>query len=89
MSRFFDLVSQPAREMGMMDAARATPAAVERRSQLIKLDSNENPFGPSPRAIDAMRSALATAAITAASPKFNASSTALRSCNSLAFFRKL
>ena len=61
MSRFFDLVSQPAREMGMMDAARATPAAVERRSQLIKLDSNENPFGPSPRAIDAMRSALATA----------------------------
>src|ERR1700677_602269 len=61
MSRFFDLVSQPAREMGMMDAARATPPAVERRSQLIKLDSNENPFGPSPRAIDAMRSALATA----------------------------
>jgi histidinol-phosphate aminotransferase len=31
---------------------------LDRRSQLIKLDSNENPFGPSVRAIDAMRSAL-------------------------------
>lgn len=30
-------------------------------SRLIHLDSNENPFGPSPRAIEAMRSALATA----------------------------
>ncbi|MGA8269981.1 MAG: histidinol-phosphate transaminase [Candidatus Sulfotelmatobacter sp.] len=67
MSRFFDLVSQPAREMGMMDAAGATPAAVEmmtmtaRRAQIIKLDSNENPFGPSLRAIDAMKNALASA----------------------------
>src|ERR1700678_1319722 len=67
MSRFFDLVSQPAREMGRMDAAGATPAAVKmmtmtaRRAQNIKLDSNENPFGPSPRAIDAMKNALATA----------------------------
>ena len=34
---------------------------LEHRSQLIKLDSNENPFGPSPRAIDAMRSALSSA----------------------------
>ncbi len=34
---------------------------MERRAQLIKLDSNENPFGPSPRAIDAMRRAIATA----------------------------
>src|SRR5271156_229465 len=64
MSRFFDLVSQPAREMGTMDAAGATPAAVEttaQRAQIIKLDSNENPFGPSPRAVDAMKSALAAA----------------------------
>ena len=61
MSCFFDLVSQPAREMGMRDVAGATPAAVERRSQHIRLDSNENPFGPSPRAIAAMKSALATA----------------------------
>ena len=57
MSRFFDLVSKPAREM---DAYSPMPSSVlESRAQLIKLDSNENPFGPSPRALDAMRVALA------------------------------
>jgi histidinol-phosphate aminotransferase len=61
MSRFFDLVSKPARDMGTTTPSSATPAAIERRSQLIKLDSNENPFGPSARAIDAVRSALSTA----------------------------
>jgi histidinol-phosphate aminotransferase len=61
MSRFFDLVSQPARNLGRMNAPSTTPEALERRSQLIKLDSNENPFGPSPRAVEAMRSALGTA----------------------------
>jgi len=61
MSRFFDLVSKPARDMGRTNASRATPAAQERRSRLIKLDSNENPFGPSGRAIEAMRSALSAA----------------------------
>ncbi|MGO9168519.1 MAG: hypothetical protein ACLP56_16770, partial [Candidatus Sulfotelmatobacter sp.] len=61
MSRFFDLVSKPARDMGATSAPSATPAALERRSQLIKLDSNESPFGPSMRAMDAMRSAMAAA----------------------------
>jgi histidinol-phosphate aminotransferase len=61
MSRFFDLVSQTARNMGRMNAPSMTPAALERRSRLIKLDSNENPFGPSARAVEAMRSALGTA----------------------------
>jgi histidinol-phosphate aminotransferase len=61
MSRFFDLVSKPARDMGATNAPSTTPAALERRSRLIKLDSNENPFGPSARALDAMRSALSTA----------------------------
>jgi len=61
MSRFFDLVSKPARDLGSTNAPSTTLAALERRSQLIKLDSNESPFGPSMRAIDAMRSALATA----------------------------
>jgi len=63
MSRFFDLVSTPARNMGATTtpAPSPTPAAIERRSQLIKLDSNENPFGPSARAIDAMRTALGAA----------------------------
>jgi histidinol-phosphate aminotransferase len=59
MSRFFDLVSKTARDMGTTNAPSTTPAALERRSRLIKLDSNENPFGPSPRALDAMKSALA------------------------------
>jgi histidinol-phosphate aminotransferase len=65
MSRFFDLVSKPARDMGTTSVPGATPAALERRSPLlnplVKLDSNENPFGPSPHAIDAMRSALSAA----------------------------
>jgi histidinol-phosphate aminotransferase len=60
MSRFFDLVSKPARDMGTSSAPSATPAVLERRSRLIKLDSNENPFGPSARALDAMRGALST-----------------------------
>jgi histidinol-phosphate aminotransferase len=61
MSRFFDLVSKPARDMGSTKVPGATPAALERRSQLIKLDSNENPFGPSSRATDAMRGAMSAA----------------------------
>jgi histidinol-phosphate aminotransferase len=61
MSRFFDLVSTAARHMGRMNAPSATPAALERRSRLIKLDSNENPFGPSALALEAIRSALGTA----------------------------
>jgi histidinol-phosphate aminotransferase len=61
MSRFFDIVSKPARNLGRINRPNTTPAALELRSQLIKLDSNENPFGPSPRAVEAMRSALETA----------------------------
>jgi len=58
MSRFFDIVSHPARILGTMNAPGRTPAALEQRSRLIKLDSNENPFGPSERAVEAMRGAL-------------------------------
>lgn len=62
MSRFFDLVSKPAREMGdYVPNASARPGATERQPRLIKLDSNENPFGPSPRAIEAMRLAMTSA----------------------------
>ena len=60
MSRFFDLVSKPARDLGTTKLPSSTPALVERRSHLIELDSNENPFGPSPRAMDAMRTVLST-----------------------------
>lgn len=59
MSRFFDLVSKPAREMGGYAAPRQGPADTQPR--IIRLDSNENPYGPSPRAAEAMRRALGQA----------------------------
>jgi histidinol-phosphate aminotransferase len=58
MSRFFDLVAKPAREMGTANVSFV--ARPGEQHPLIKLDSNENPFGPSPRALDAMRGALGT-----------------------------
>jgi len=58
MSRFFDMVSKPARDMGSETFAGAMR---ERGPQFIKLDSNESPFGPSERAIEAMREALKAA----------------------------
>ena len=58
MSRFFNVISNAARNLGAMNASSATPDVLERRSRLIKLDSNENPFGPSARAVDAMRKVL-------------------------------
>jgi histidinol-phosphate aminotransferase len=51
------LVSKPAREMSYSLPSQPARRVVEQQS-LIKLDSNENPFGPSPRALDAMRDAL-------------------------------
>ena len=61
MSRFFDLVSKPAREMsGFLPGPSAKRAPAETQPRLIKLDSNENPFGPSPRAMEAMQAALAS-----------------------------
>ncbi|HTC46718.1 MAG TPA: histidinol-phosphate transaminase [Candidatus Aquilonibacter sp.] len=61
MSRFFDLVSKPARDMGAANAPGTSTAAQVKRSPLIKLDSNESPFGPSVHALDAMRSAMNSA----------------------------
>src|SRR5271154_7075974 len=62
MSRFFDLVSKPAREMGSyLPGPPPRPISVAAQPRLIKLDSNENPFGPSPRALEAMRAALPAA----------------------------
>ena len=37
------------------------PVPDERQPQIIRLDSNENPFGPSPHAIEAMQSAVLSA----------------------------
>ena|SRR5579859_857523 len=62
MSRFFDLVSKPVRDMGSYSPTpppRVAPPQTQPR--LIRLDSNENPYGPSPRAVEAMRVALAAA----------------------------
>jgi histidinol-phosphate aminotransferase len=62
MSRFSDLVSKPAREIGNYSpdsSKEATRAGTAPR--LIRLDSNENPFGPSPLAIEAMRARLSGA----------------------------
>src|SRR5271169_3428006 len=61
MSRFLDLVSRPAREMGGFLTVPSPRRASVDSKRLIKLDSNENPFGPSPRALEAMRAALAAA----------------------------
>ena len=60
MSRFYDLVSKPVRELrGYVPNYAAGGNSVALESRLIHLDSNENPFGPSPRALEAMRAVLA------------------------------
>jgi len=44
----------------MGDYLPSVPVApVESQPRLVRLDSNENPFGPSPRALEAMRAAMA------------------------------
>jgi len=53
MTRFSDLVTKSARRPKSPPDARANTSA-----QVIKLDSNENPFGPSPLAVEGMRAAL-------------------------------
>jgi len=59
MSRYSDLVTQAAREMVSFPPTPSNPA--QDGSPLIKLDSNENPFGPSPLALDAIRKAASRA----------------------------
>jgi len=62
MSRFFELVSKPARDMAScLPTPFPSRAFPETQPPLVKLDSNENPFGPSSLAIEAMRSAIAAA----------------------------
>jgi histidinol-phosphate aminotransferase len=56
MSRFSDLVTPAARETKI--AAPDRPAGTPSPTEIIRLDSNENPFGPSPRAIEAIKRAL-------------------------------
>jgi histidinol-phosphate aminotransferase len=56
MTRFSDLITKQAREMGCY-----APSTTALEPGIIRLDSNENPLGPSPRALEAMRRALADA----------------------------
>src|SRR5580692_8165763 len=60
MTRFSDLLSPGARELTRSSPPRPR-VQPDQQSQprLIRLDSNENPLGPSPLAIAAIRSALA------------------------------
>jgi histidinol-phosphate aminotransferase len=60
MSRFFDLVSKPGRGPHNLPANSRKPATDD-RPRIISLDSNENPYGPSPRAIQAIQSVIASA----------------------------
>jgi histidinol-phosphate aminotransferase len=59
MSRFYDIVSRPARIMSK-SLPSAPPASPENHTRLIRLDSNENPFGPSPTAIGALRNMISS-----------------------------
>jgi len=62
MSRFFELLSKPAREMAsFLPEPSPRRDSADSQTRLIKLDSNENPFGPSPRAVEAIQAALAVA----------------------------
>jgi histidinol-phosphate aminotransferase len=55
MDRFFDLVTESARSAG--PNAKTTP---DQSSGLVKLNANESVYGPTPKAIAAMRAALDT-----------------------------
>ncbi len=56
MTRFNDLVTKQAHEMGCY-----APSTAAREPGIIRLDSNENPLGPSPRALEAMQRTLVDA----------------------------
>lgn len=60
MTRFFDLLSLPARESFGFASASAKETDDNVESPMIRLDANENPFGPSPLALEAARAALNT-----------------------------
>src|SRR5262249_48850638 len=54
MGRFFDFVTESARSAG--PNAKTTP---DQSTGLVKLNANESVYGPSPKALNAMREALA------------------------------
>ncbi len=59
MSQFYDLLSKAARDMrSPLSAVPARTHVTTEELPLIRLDSNENPFGPSPQALEAVRLSL-------------------------------
>ena len=61
MTRFFDLMSLPAREsLGFSSSHSVSESNSRLGSSVIRLDANENPFGPSPLAVEAAVAALNT-----------------------------
>jgi len=62
MSKFEELVPEHVRALGAYTPGKPLRQA-ERESgvRMIKMASNENPFGPSPKALEAMRAAMAQA----------------------------
>jgi len=57
MSRFSDLVAKQVREIGGY-LPHPPAKAIDENPPVIRLDSNENPFGPSPKAVEAMAAVL-------------------------------
>ena len=57
MGRFFDLVTDPVRSLGEF-APDKPESPVEHAVPLLKLNANESPYGPSPKAVAAMRAVL-------------------------------
>jgi len=59
MGRFFELVTDPVRSLGpYASAVPATPIQPATDTPLLKLNANESPYGPSPKAVAAMRAVL-------------------------------
>jgi histidinol-phosphate aminotransferase len=58
MGRFFELINDPVRAAGELSSS-SIPAHAP-KSALIKLNANESAYGPSPKAMAAMREALAS-----------------------------
>jgi histidinol-phosphate aminotransferase len=60
MGRFSDLVNKPVRELGAFASGMPTAAKLHGSDQppLIRLNANESVYGPSPKAVAALRDAL-------------------------------
>lgn len=57
MGRFFDLVTDPVRSLGEFTPDKAGFSA-DHAIALLKLNANESPYGPSPKAVAAVRAVL-------------------------------